>query len=110
MTRHEHRRDKRQTPAPECRRMTIVWGALIGLCLLTTGCVSANVRYLQDGTGHTTQEDVVSKWGPPSDQQTAGTGETWVYVFQRFDSMEHPIGCEGFTLQFDQGHMLRNWS
>jgi hypothetical protein len=82
----------------------------MGLWLLVNGCVSANVRYLQEGAGRTTQQDVVSKWGQPSEKQADGIGERWVYVFQRFDSMEHPIGCEGFTLHFDEGRILRSWN
>ena len=85
-------------------------GSLMGLCLLLNGCVSANVQYLEEGTGHTTQQDIVSKWGEPSERQADGTGETWVYRFQRFDSMEHPIGCEGFNLHFDQAEVLRKWN
>lgn len=84
--------------------------ALMGLCLFVNGCVSANARYLQEGMGHATQQDVASKWGQPSEKQVDGTGETWVYRFQRFDSMEHPITCEGFKLQFDEGQVLRKWS
>jgi hypothetical protein len=72
--------------------------------------VSANAQYLQEGTGHAIQQDVVSKWGEPSEKQAHGTGEMWVYRFPRFDSMEHPIGCEGFMLQFDEAKILRKWS
>jgi hypothetical protein len=84
--------------------------ALIGLCLVFHGCVSANVQYLQEGTGHRTQQEVLSKWGQPGEKQVDGAGEAWVYRFQRFDSMEHPIGCEGFTLHFDERQVLRKWS
>lgn len=84
--------------------------ALMGLCLFLNGCVSANVRYLQEGTGHATQEDIASKWGQPDDKKVDGTGTMWMYRFQRFDSLEHPIGCEGFNLYFDQGQVLRKWS
>jgi len=83
---------------------------LIGLCLFVNGCVAANVRYLEEGTGHATQQDVASKLGQPSEKQLDGTAETWVYRFQRFDSMEHPIGCEGYKLHFDQRQVLRKWS
>ena len=82
----------------------------MGLSLFLAGCVSAHVQYLQEGMGHTTQEDVASKWGQPSEKHVDGTGEMWVYTFQQFDSMEHPIGCEGFKLHFDQGQVLRKWS
>ena len=83
---------------------------LIGLCLLVYGCVPANVQYLQEGSGHVTQEDIASKWGEPDEKQGYATGQMWMYRFQRFDSMEHPIGCEGYKLQFDEGHILRKWS
>jgi hypothetical protein len=72
--------------------------------------VPANVQYLQEGTGHATQQDIVSKWGEPSDKQVHAAGEIWEYRFQRFDSMEHPIGCEGFMLHFDEAKILRRWS
>ena len=85
-------------------------GTLGGLCLLLTGCVSAKVQYLEEGMGHTTEEEITSKWGQPSEKQVEGTGETWVYRFQRFDSMEHPIGCEGYKLHFDDSRVLRKWS
>lgn len=82
----------------------------MGPCLLLNGCASAHVHYLQEGTGHTREEEVISKWGQPDERQVEGSGEMWGYRFQQFDSMEHPIGCEGFRLHFDQGRVLRNWS
>jgi len=83
--------------------------SLIGLCLFVNGCVAANVRYLEEGTGHVTQQDIASTWGEPDEKQGYGTGQMWMYRFQRFDSMEHPIGCEGYKLQFDEGQVLRRW-
>ena len=84
--------------------------SLISLCLFVNGCVAANVRYLEEGTGQTTQQDIASKWGEPDEKQGYDTGQTWIYRFQRFDSMEHPIGCEGYTLRFDDRQVLRRWS
>ena len=90
--------------------MTWLLTGLMGLCLFLNGCVAANVRYLKEGTGHATQQDIASKWGEPSEKQAYGTGEIWTYRFQRFDSMEHPIGCEGYELRFDDRQVLRRWS
>ena len=86
------------------------WAAVTGLCLFATGCVAAHAQYLQEGMGHTTEQDIMAKWGEPSERQADASGEMWMYRFPRFDSMEHPIGCEGYKLHFDQGQVLRKWS
>lgn len=83
--------------------------AFISLCVFLHGCVPANVQYLQEGTGRRTAQDVAEKWGGPSERQLNDSGELWVYRFQRFDSLEHPIGCEGYKLQFDERQILRQW-
>lgn len=84
--------------------------SLISLSLFLNGCTSGNAQFLKEATGHMTQEGITSKWGSPHEKNVIDTGEMWTYNFPRFDSMEHPVTCEGYKLRFDKERVLRDWS
>ena len=74
--------------------------------LLLNGCSpSWREQYLKKVTNRATQEDIASKFGSPTEEDTLGaTRTTWIYRYNQESSY-----CREYLLQFDKKKILRDW-
>lgn len=88
--------------------------ALIATLLLgLVGCTPGRDAYLEDVSGKATQDEVVTRLGPPTKERTLSTGETvWAY---RYSGVEMGAGmgeswCHEYILTFSKQGVLKQWN
>lgn len=86
------------------------WLAVAILALAS--CTPWRVEYLEEATGHATQDEVAKRLGPPLSERTLTNGEAvWYY---RYMGADYTIDtgstwCREYILTFDEKKVLRNW-
>ena len=84
---------------------------LLGFTVVFPACTPFKVSYLEEVTRKATQEDIIQKWGPPTESHDLESGESaWGYRFKSFSSMASRVVCEGYDLLFDANRVLTKWN
>ena len=87
--------------------------AVLALSITMFGCTPWRAQYLQDSTGHATQDEVASRLGPPAGERLSSTGEAvWLYRYTGAAVGEHggSSWCTEYILTFTPQKILKRWN
>ena len=76
------------------------------ITMIIASCGPYRVEYLEDSLSHTTQAELIHKFGYPQRLKRIKNGDTvWEYDFQGQGSQ-----CASYAITFDPDDHLRHWT